>query len=101
MNSSPQMMMTLTLLLFHFHGFGHMGQGPPPSPEANVPPMPNLNHLAAMGWGVWPQPAEQPPKENIPVLIPLNANNDNPTPVQAAEAAVAEPVEEIIQALGF
>jgi hypothetical protein len=58
---------------FHFHGFGQLGQGPPPSLENNVPPMPNLEHLAAMGWGVWPQPTDAL-VDDILDLIPMNDN---------------------------
>jgi hypothetical protein len=38
---------------FHFHGFGHNGPPSPPSPENHAPAPPSLDHLQAMGWGVW------------------------------------------------
>lgn len=83
---------------YHFHGFGQAGQGPPPSPDNNGPPKPNLDHLATMGWGVWPQPANPPVDEAPPAIMPLDGNND----AQVLPEALlnAGQVEEVVQAEG-
>lgn len=87
---------------FHYHGFGQIGQGPPLSPEHFAPPMPNPDLLAAVGWGVWPQNAENPPQDNPvvaaagPAEIPAALGNNF-----VQNDLVLEPIEEVVQAPGF
>lgn len=86
---------------FHFHGFGQLGQGPQSSPEADAPDEPNPEYLAAMGWGLWPQPVVQPPQqEEAPTLIPLNQINVNPVPIQPTPEQILPALDEVIQAQG-
>lgn len=68
--------------------------------------MPNLEHLAAMGWGVWPQPDNPPVAEDVPELIPMNANvgaefAGHPDLAPPVLEQKAEPVEEVVQVVGL
>lgn len=78
---------------FEFHGFGQQGQGPPPSPEIHAPFHPNLEHLQAVGWEVWPNPNEQP-VDVVPDLVPIS---ENAVPNQEEQLPA---VDEVVQAEG-
>jgi hypothetical protein len=78
---------------FHFHGFGHNGPPPPPSPENHAPAPPSLDHLQAMGWGVWPNPVDQP--EDVPELVPFVAEL---APEHPAIEVPLPAIEEVVQA---
>jgi len=75
---------------FHFLGFGQPGNGPPPPQQ---PPPPDMEHLQALGWGEWSQPAPNAQQDEIvPGLIPIQPDADQ-------EVAHQEPVEKVMQAV--
>jgi hypothetical protein len=98
---------------FFYYGFGQFGQGPPPPPNDSPAPF-ILEHLQAMGWGVWPNQAvediggnlhqqpnalgnQQPNVDGPPMLTPIQPGQEPMVPNNNVEV-VPPPVEEVIQA---
>lgn len=84
---------------FEFFGFGQPGHGPPPPPAGNGPNAQDIFHADAANpaWAPQPNPHAAQPNGDVPLLIPIQQEEQIDGVANADVNAVLLPVEEVIQ----